>query len=114
MSDTDVFTVSRNIVASTTYSNVNDDVVAADPTSPEADSQKYDLWRILSRGAIPSGVLSSYEPTIVTQRGPTGTISGTVSPASTPSVPVYVYAGGITGQVTTTGIFSISGVPVGS
>lgn len=56
-------------------------------TVPFVRTQKYSLWRIISRGAIPTTVLAGYQPTFQTQPAVNDTVNNVVSPAN-PNVPV--------------------------
>ena len=57
------------------------------PNVPFVKSQKYSLWRILSRGPIPQSVLGAYQPTFQSQPPVTDTINNVKADAA-PNVPV--------------------------
>ena len=64
----DIFTVPRNVPAAPdAFGNVYDEALTTNAASPETDTQKYDIWRILSRGPVTNGVLSAYAPIVETQ-----------------------------------------------
>lgn len=118
-----IYSVSRNAppsvggpgVSSLTYDEVISSNSGFAAPSFEVNSQKYDIWRILSRGPIPTTTLSSYAPNVVAEPAATGTITGaggTISPASTAGTPVFVFSNGAAAAVNSDGSFTLPGVPV--
>jgi len=61
--------------------------VVTGETVPFVRSQKYSLWRILSRGAIPQSVLAAYQPTFQAQPAVADATNNVNAPAA-PNVPV--------------------------
>lgn len=121
-----IYTVSRNAANGLAKydANVYDDYVLAGNASPETDTQKYDLWRIMCRGAVPQTVLAAYAPTVVTQTvaDPTavGIITGSVTlPAPVTGLTINVTAGGVSTTAAlniagTAYTYTLNNVPAGS
>lgn len=123
--------VSRNLPTSSGNHNVEDEVVDLTNVSPEPPSQKYDIWRILSRGPVTQSVLDGYQPQVGLMPTATGTVNGTVTmPVDGQGTNNYfnggtvtILANGVTkiaaettqGTSTTAAVysFSMSGVPIG-
>lgn len=126
-----LYTVPRNVPSfSEPFGNVYDDVTATSNEtsklgSPIVDSQRYDIWRILCRGGVPTSVLTAYQPKVATQPMPdpnaVGIVTGTVTlPATATLTAITVTAGGISTTATavtgssTSYTYSLNNVPDGA
>ncbi len=61
-------TAAQNGLGALSYNdNIINDGVTTQDGAPNVQSQRYSVWRILSRGPVPASVLNSYLPTPVSQ-----------------------------------------------